>query len=153
MKVVVVEDSPLKAQAVLDLLGRTSTAPEVALERSYQGALRRIQADPPDLIILDMTLPNFDVQPGVRTGKPRPLGGYDILRKLQRKSISTAVVILTQYESFDSGEETLTLEDLNRKCRAEFPAIYRTTIYFSPSNTRWSEELIATLQTLSSKND
>lgn len=153
MKVVVVEDSPIKAQAVLDLLSRTPTVCEVALERSYQGALRRIQADPPDLIILDMTLPNFDVQPGVRTGKPRPLGGYDILRKLQRKSVSTAVVILTQYESFDSGEETLTLEDLNRKCQVEFPSIYRTTIYFSPSNTRWSDELSATLQILGENDD
>lgn len=153
MRVVLVEDSPIKAQAVLDLLERTPAVTNIAIERSYQGALRRIQAAPPDLIILDMTLPNFDVQPGVRTGKPRPLGGYDILRKLQRKAVSTAVVILTQYESFDSGEETLTLEDLNRKCQAEFPAIYQNTIYFSPSNTRWSDELTATLNSLGDQHD
>lgn len=148
MKALVVEDSPIKGRAVLELLSKAPGITSVLMERSYQGALRQIQTELPDLIILDMTLPNFDVGPNIRTGKPRPMGGYDILRKLQRKRISTSVIILTQYESFDNGAQTLLLSELDQKCRNEFPLIYRDTIYFSPTNTRWSDELLRALDSM-----
>ncbi len=148
MIALVVEDSPIKGRAVLDLLSTVPSIDAVLMERSYQGALRQIQAAVPDIIILDMTLPNFDVEPGIRTGKPRPMGGYDILRKLHRKSIKTAVIILTQYESFDHGAKTLLLSELDQKCRNEFPLIYRDAIYFSPTNMKWADELIEALRVL-----
>lgn len=58
-RVLVVEDAPINVEIVLNLLGQD---PSLALEVARTGgeALAAVRADPPDLILLDIGLPDVD---------------------------------------------------------------------------------------------
>jgi CheY-like chemotaxis protein len=137
VKCLLIEDSPLKADLILGYLDAEFPELTVDLRKSYQSGLKALSETPADFLILDMTLPNFDISPGVRHGKPRPLGGYEIMRKLNRKGICPSVLVLTQYESFGEGDQTYTLSDLSKKCETEFPRSFFGLEYFSSSADTW----------------
>ena len=85
MNIVLVEDDLQKAGEVIGMLRLAAPKAQIELCRSYQSGLRWIErANDIALVILDMSLPTFDPSPEIRPGRPRPLGGYDIMRKLRR---------------------------------------------------------------------
>jgi hypothetical protein len=96
-----------------------------------------------------MSLPTFDPGPGKRQGRPRPLGGYDLMRKAKRRGLSVPVIILTALENFGSRNEQFTFDELKRKCSAEFPETFLGAIYYSQSQSAWQSELKETLKRLS----
>lgn len=153
MNCLLIEDSPLKASLIEAHVQEHFPGIELRTERSYQSGLKRISETPPAFIILDMTLPNFDVSPNTRHGKPRPLGGYDILRKLKRRSATVEVFVVTQYESFGSGTHTYSFAELEEKCLREFPDIFRGIVYFSPSSSDWKKALTAALGSIGGNSE
>lgn len=142
MRILIVEDDARKGDAIVALLKSELDKPEIELARSYQSGMRAITERPPDLLILDMSLPNYDAVPGRRSGKPRPLGGYEIMRKLRRRGVQTASIVLTQLDHFGDGGVEYNFEDLDLKCRAEFPGTFLGSIYYAQSSSDWIGKLI-----------
>lgn len=102
----VVEDSDLKIQKIESfLLDNGFNKDQICIFRSYQSGIQAILNSPPELIILDMSIPTFDKSIDSREGRLRPLGGYDIMKKILFKKIETKVVVLTQLEFFGEGAE------------------------------------------------
>ena len=143
MNVLIIEDDPQKAERVLAVVKLASPDAVVDICRSYQSALRFFEQERDvALVILDVSLPTFDPDPEVRHGRPRPLGGYDIMRKMKRIRKLPAVVILTALENFGSSTQQYSFEQLNQKCKEEFPDNFRGAIYYSQSRTTWRDQLI-----------
>jgi DNA-binding response OmpR family regulator len=85
MEILVIEDDKLKSDRLLAFLEHAYPQVIPKLERSYHNGLRRIELEKFDVVLLDMTLPTYNPSTSARIGRPRPLGGHDILRKMRRK--------------------------------------------------------------------
>lgn len=85
LRIVVVDDEPGQAIALATLL--SGEGMHAASESSAQVALARIQADPPDVVILDVKMPG--------------LSGTDLLTALHARHPELPVVLLTGYEASD----------------------------------------------------
>tara|TARA_R110002126_G_scaffold274178_2_gene419113 strand:- start:518 stop:988 length:471 start_codon:yes stop_codon:yes gene_type:complete len=144
-----IEDSNLKASQIESFLNsELRFAADVHVYSSFQSGLKALELVPPILAILDMTLPTFDRRPNCREGRLRPLGGYDILRKMRLKNIRSKVVILTQLESFGEGVDKIGFDEITEKCKAEFPDIFLKSIYFDQGGELWQDALREVLTTL-----
>lgn len=148
MRILIVEDDVRKGDAIVAVLKSELNEPEIELTRSYQSGMRAIDKHLPDLLILDMSLPNYDAAPGRRSGKPRPLGGYDIMRKLRRRGIQTPSIVLTQLDHFGDGGVEYNFDDLDSKCRSDFSQTFLGSIYYAQSSSDWISKLIAIVKAL-----
>ncbi|MGC7840633.1 hypothetical protein ACPZMI_19455 [Pseudomonas wayambapalatensis] len=153
MLVHIIEDDELKASRILDFLKSQHPDYTFKVSGSYQSGLKSMEEETPDFVILDMTLPNFDYAPDQRDRRMRPLGGYDLMRKLKRKSYSTKVIIVTQLPSFDEDKKKLSFEEVAERCRHEFPDTFVTGIYFDQSDISWQRELISAINSLNSRDE
>ena len=147
MNVLIIEDDSQKAERVLSVVQRTAPLAKVDICRSYQSGLKFLEKETDiALVILDVSLPTFDPEPKSRHGRPRPLGGYDIMRKMKRKKRTPAVVILTALENFGSSTQQYSFDQLSQKCAEEFPENFKGAIYYSQSRSGWRDQLIDIIQ-------
>ncbi|MDN8317378.1 response regulator, partial [Acinetobacter baumannii] len=77
-----------------------------------------------------------------REGRARPLGGYDVMKKILFKQINTKVIVLTQLEFFGEGVEKISFEQLKTKCAENFSDIFLDCIYYSPTESSWCKSLL-----------
>lgn len=78
-KILIVEDEPNIIESLSFLMERAGL--DVAHERDGANALAKVEADKPDLVILDVMLPNRS--------------GFDILRDIKKLSAPPKVLMLT----------------------------------------------------------
>ncbi|MFA5976436.1 MAG: response regulator [Elusimicrobiota bacterium] len=150
MLVYIVEDSELKARKISEFFEELLPSTfSFLLFASYQSGLRAVENKSPDLLVLDMTLPNFDRLPNAREGKVRPLGGYDLMRKMKLKGLRTKVAVVTQLESFGDGEEIVSFKDMTERCHSEFPEIFLGSVYFDQAGTGWRDALASLIKSVS----
>ena len=90
-----------------------------------------------------MSLPTFDPAPDQRQGRPRPLGGYEIMRKLKRNGLKRRVLVLTALENFGSRIEPVTFEDISRRCKHEFGEMFLGAVRYTQSGNMWRADVIA----------
>lgn len=147
MNVLIIEDDPQKAERVMSVVNVAALDANIDVCRSYQSGLKFFESGKDiTLVILDVSLPTFDPEPDVRHGRPRPLGGYDIMRKMKRMKKTPAVVILTALENFGSPSQQYSFEQLSQKCAKEFPENFKGAIYYSQSRTAWRDQLIEVIR-------
>jgi len=141
MKVLIVEDDGLKrrelVQFTIDRLG----AVDVVQAASFSAGMSEVFKGVPDLILLDMSIPTFDHNATDGGGRPRPLGGYDFLFELDRLDVESRVIVVTQFESFGSGQETQTLAEVSVQMAAEFPRLFRGVVFYQASVAKWRADL------------
>ena len=142
MIVYLVEDDSLKADRLTKFLGSHFPELKIQVFGSFQSGLKAIQENTPELLILDMTIPTFDRGHNKRKGRLRPLGGYDLMRKLKLRSTQTFVIVVTQLETFGEGEDEVSFLEINSRCKREFPEMFLGSVYFRQGEAAWQNELI-----------
>jgi DNA-binding NarL/FixJ family response regulator len=147
MRILIVEDDSNKYSQIQDCLSTISKDIEVTIKRSYQSGLKEILRSEYDLIILDMSMPTFDISSREPGGPFRTFGGEEILKEMRRKSVKCKIIILTQFESFGQGKDFITLEELKQKLSLNFPDIYFDTIYYNAAETSWKYALTKMIAT------
>jgi DNA-binding response OmpR family regulator len=140
MKVVLIEDDLNKGRQITDFLAKCFPAIELTERRSYTSGLKEIRDSNPDLILLDMSIPNYDGDSVSDGGKFRSYGGRDILHQLLRRGLEIPVIVVTQYAAFSDESKSLGLAELSGELRAEFPN-YIDTIFYSASEDAWRDRL------------
>ena len=141
MLIYIVEDDPLKADSLSSFLKKIEPSATVEVFKSYNTGLFAIETLEPDLIVLDMTLPTYDRSPAKRVGRIRPLGGYELLRKVRLRGASIPAVVVTMLEAFGEGEEEVSYEDMTKICSSEFDELFLGSIYFQLGTSNWQIEL------------
>jgi len=63
MRILIIEDDANKAEHIRACVTSRSTVSEVEVRRSFQSGLREAIVSEYDLILLDMTMPSYDVGP------------------------------------------------------------------------------------------
>jgi CheY-like chemotaxis protein len=99
----------------------------------------------PAIVLLDMSVPTFDVSEREDGGTPQRLGGRDILRQLQERGLPVPCLVITQFDSFGDGKNSLTAEQLDRQMAAEHPDTYLGMVGYDPASSGWMDALLSKL--------
>ncbi|MFS2160436.1 response regulator transcription factor [Pseudomonas sp. Pseusp122] len=152
MKILIVEDDENKRSQLNSFI--ESNYPDFVVLNAYsiQKGLDYVFDEGVDLIVLDMTLPTYDVTPDEPGGGTNIFGGCDFLSQLARFDIKTPAIVVTQFEIFGSGPKTMTLEGLRALLEEEHFENCRGLIYYNASSETWMGELDCQLQSVLNKN-
>lgn len=150
MKILLVEDDEKKRLQVIDEL-QSWSAHEVTMARSLNSGLAELESQTWDLVILDMSIPAFDINTDEPGGSPQALGGRDLLHHMRRLKIATPVVVLTQYDQFGDRGSVKTLDELNNLLEREHGAGYLGAIFFNVVYDEWRELLARVVRDVESK--
>ena len=142
MKILLVEDEYPKRQNILNFLKGLKLDLEISFANSANSALDSIDIEIPDLMILDMSLPTFDINDHDNGGTPRGFGGEDVLRILLIQEIVCKTIVVTGYESFlkDDGL-SLDIDKLKQSLQFEFPEYILDVIHYNSTNDSWKTSL------------
>ena len=77
--ILVIEDDSNKLTQLCNFLKENMRTVDVRTARSLQGGIKQVRASVPSLVLLDMTLPNFDATPDDPGGKTHNFGGREFL--------------------------------------------------------------------------
>ncbi|WP_041453292.1 response regulator [Anaeromyxobacter dehalogenans] len=149
MKILVVEDDSNKSALIMRFLRTEFPTASVTAAQSYQSGLKAALGDTFDAIILDMSLPTYDISASNSGGRTRGYGGREFLEALKRRRRNTKVVVVTQFDTFGEGADAMNLTQLTEQLRAEYPDIYVGTAFYQASQTAWRDELQAYLKSVS----
>ncbi|MBW9051088.1 response regulator [Rhizobium mesosinicum] len=140
MKLLIVEDDEEKASRVSEFMTATYRPESTNIARSFQTGLRAALEQSFDLLLLDMTMTNFDRSVQDDGGRPHPFAGREILRQLLREGVHLPVIVLTQFGRFGEESEAMTLAELEAELRSRFPD-YLGIVHYRSNADNWKGQL------------
>lgn len=149
MKILIVEDNKNKLQKLIECIHNIKKEIRITEANSFTSGVRKIREDNWDLIILDMTLPTYDVTHREYGGDKKSVAGKEIMKKMLHRNILIPVVIVTQFEEF--GENRITLDILNSEFEKDFKDIWIRTIFYE--GNKWQNDLVETIQEIIMKEE
>lgn len=141
MRVLLIEDDLNKARHIASTLRESFDDVQIVERHSYRSGADEAVRGAFDAIVLDMSMPTYDVGVGEEGGRSKPYAGRHILRKIKRRRIKTCVVVVTQFETFIDGTEEQTLEELDQALQKDFGGNYSGTVFYQAGGSAWSAEL------------
>lgn len=140
--ILLAEDEAHKSKNVRDLCA--SHYPEACITEaaSVRSAISRLGRECFDLILLDMSLPTFDVADGEGGGRPQGAGGMEILNEFERLRSAPRVIVVTQYADFSIDGKWYLVSELERELREEHGDVFLGLVEFDNANSDWKRSLI-----------
>jgi len=148
MKILIVEDDENKLEKLSQYLTSLPEKHSLIRRKSYKSGWRIIESENLDLVVLDMSLPIFEVSSEEDGFEFEPFAGRDLLAEMKRKGVRVKVLVVTQFEAFGEGADAMKLPELDVLLRQRFPELYLGCVYYSPSQSRWKEEIKHYLEAL-----
>jgi CheY-like chemotaxis protein len=148
MNVLIVEDDENKRLQLKQFLDELRLGITCQVARSLQSGVRALREKSPELVILDMTLPNFDAGPDEPGGQIYPLGGREFLEQMVRFNITVPVIVVTQFETFGKGSRQMNIETLDQQLRRDYGHVYKGTVYYHAAIHGWKDELAKLIKEL-----
>lgn len=137
-----VEDEGPKLAHIRRFMRESFTNVSVSDARSVSAALDAIEEELFDLLLLDMSLPTFDVGHGEHGGRPQGFGGIEILRHIAMARLVLPTIVLTGYEAFpDEAGTLIDLNTLRERMKEEFPETVVAVVHFNSSLDDWKVSL------------
>ena len=141
MKILIVEDDEGKRRQLINFVKDIFEHIEVSTAQSLNSALKCIVRSKYELILLDMTIPTFDIDKHEEGGRPRAYGGKDLLSQMDRRNIKTPVIMVTMFDRFGKGKDSLTLKELDDKLKIEHKKNYKGSVYYNSAYDDWKMTL------------
>lgn len=150
MKILLIEDHPYKLNQVLNFLSESFSDVEVETRGSYNSGLRELilHNKKYDLLLLDISMPNYDISPEENGGDFLPMAGKLILKEMYLREIPTKAIVVTMHGSFEDGTK---LSELDKALTEEFKDNYAGHVYFTAISNEWREHLETLIKKV--KND
>lgn len=142
MKVLIIEDQIEKSEAIKSFLTSIyQNSIDISVRQSLRSGLKEtIHSAKYDLVILDMSMPNFDPsETDPIGGSPESFAGREFISQMHLRNIKTPVVVVTQYSTFEKGQTSL--EDLHHLLASTYPEIYIGSVYYSSASDDWKNDL------------
>lgn len=146
MKILIAEDNNFKKQKILEHIKSKLQDADIVETYSFTTAWQTILNNEYDLIILDMSLPTFDITGVENGGDFRALGGKEIAKKMKRRRISAPFVFITHYKNFSDDINTYTFDSLRAELLTDYPKQCLEFIYFSSNSSEWRNQLDKVLE-------
>ena len=99
-RILLVEDEAPKCRHIERFITDIVRPVSILVAKSVNSALDNIESELPDLLLLDMSLPTFDVGDRESGGRPQGFGGIEILRYMKLAGLQCPTIVITGYEAF-----------------------------------------------------
>jgi DNA-binding response OmpR family regulator len=144
VRILLIEDDTHKATHISShLYDKLQGDIFITTVRSYQSGLQAVMTEPWDVVLLDMSLPTYDITPTEDGYRFDAFAGRSILSEMKRKNVVCRVIVITQYNTLGEGQDRVTLDELSQQLKDTFPDSYKGAVYYSSSETNWKDALIA----------
>jgi DNA-binding response OmpR family regulator len=140
MTILVVEDDDEKAKDLHKFLAENYEVDSIVTAKSFQSGLREGLTGRFNLILLDMTMKNFDRTLEDEGGRPHHFAGREIMRQLQRENVVTPIIVVTYFDRFGEEAEEVTLSELKAELRRRFSS-YIDTVHYRSNVDDWKIQL------------
>lgn len=140
MNVLIVEDDDEKAKSIRTFIDEYFMTTSIQVSRSLQTGLHTALSGEHDLILLDMTMTNYERTIHEDGGRPHHFAGREILRQLLREEIHVPVIVVTQFGRFGEESEEVTLSELQADLTGRFPD-YLGTVHYRSNVDEWKRQL------------
>lgn len=141
MRLLLVEDEDPKRRHIENFVRSVRPDAEISIARSVRSAIASLLSHPPDLVLLDMSLPTFDIGTNETGGRPQGFGGRELMRNMELEDISCPVIVLTGYDAFNKAGEQVGLEELRQELSADHPGIFVALLQFNSAYGDWQDRL------------
>ena len=151
MEILYVEDEQNKARQVIQAIRESIPSANILLKNSYNAALMEISRENLDLILLDMSLPLYDISESMEYEEDNdfePFAGIDLLEELVRIDSEKKVVIITAFDVLGEDDNKINLAQLDTKMKEEYKDNYRGIIYYNSSSLEWCHKLVELIKLL-----
>ena len=140
MKILFIEDHPLKQAQINRFVLEKFTDSKIEVKNSYISGLKALKENylNYDVMLLDISMPNYDISPEDGGGDWMPFAGKKILKEMYLRDIPTKVIVVTMHGSFDDGTK---ITELDRELQSEFSENYIGYVYYSQINEDWKDKL------------
>jgi DNA-binding NarL/FixJ family response regulator len=151
MNVLIIDDSNAKIIALKEVVRKVLKDSEIVVRRSFQKALKEIENNSYEIVLLDMTIPTTERTDGRFEGRMRYFGGRELLGEMELLDYAAKVVIVTQFDRFDDGIETIEFEHLMDNLKNEFEGLLVATVFYTSISDRWVREIEEILKNIAEK--
>lgn len=149
MNFLVIEDDEYKKDKIFNCLEDTFKGFKYSYVKSVSSALSELETlDPETIVLLDMSLPTYDLDDTNSGGRPQGFGGIEILRNMEFYELQNKVIVITQYESIAFDNRVLDANALRIELAQEFPDNFYELIQFNVVTDSWKAELVSKLNEL-----
>lgn len=149
--VLVIEDDEFKATDILRLVREVIDDAMVNRAASVTSALRAITSGKFDLVIMDMSLPTFDLSGPGGGGSPQGQGGVEILRLARRLGTLSPFVVVTQYPDIDINGDNVPLEQAAKRLSDRFGLCVQACLPYEFDSDDWQDDFRASLERVRAK--
>jgi len=141
MRILIAEDETQKLVHIREAASRFFPCAKVLVAKSVRSAIDALDLERPEVMLLDMSLPTFDIGAGEPGGRPQGFGGIEVLRFADFLQVRVATFVITAYEGFEDGVRAVDLTSLDETLKKEHPHNYRGVVYYSGLGRTWADDL------------
>jgi CheY-like chemotaxis protein len=141
LRILVVEDEAPKREHICSFIQSGWPGTDIKTAKSVRTGIEEILQGNIDLLILDMSLPTFEVGANESGGRPQNFGGAEIMRYMDLYDIDIPVIVVTAYEAFSRAGRAIDHESLNEQLARDHPRFYKGLIYYNSLFAEWKKDL------------
>lgn len=142
MKVLFVEDENVKQNNILNYLKEELGIENISIVNSLMRGMLALKNDEFDMILLDMSLPLYDINgEDEEMNEFEAFGGIEILDEIDRKELCVKVLVITAFDVIEDDTKKINLEQLDEQMRENYSKYYLGCIHYDESSLEWKTEL------------
>lgn len=142
MKVLIVEDDDHKLNDIINIVKNVRQDMIIETAHSVASGVQNAVDCKYDLILLDMTIPNFDQIDGSDGGPSYKNGGEMIVRELIDEGVEFKCMVITQYETFNNE----TIDQISERITNICGDNYLGYVKYSTMDESWKADLKAIIK-------
>lgn len=150
MNILIIEDNQSKLKQIKSFVIKSYPSVSIHDALSYTAGLRRVYDERWDLLLLDMSLPIYDMNQQETGGDKKSIAGKEIMKRMIHKKIYIPTIIITQFDTF--GENEISISTLNNEFKVNFNKVWCGTINYEDSTNKWMIDLKKLLEEVFREN-
>lgn len=141
MNILIVEDDDNKRAHIKSYVSEFAPGSDIREAKSLISALRAAREIAPDVVLLDMALPNYDEGGASGNSDILHFGGQEFLRQIKRAKLGCKVIVVSQFEAFGDPPNRKTFSQLMEELEQQFGEMFAGGIYYHASMSDWIDKL------------
>jgi CheY-like chemotaxis protein len=141
VNILLIEDDEFKASDIAKVIADSMPHATVRRATSVTSALKAITEVTFSLIVLDMSLPTFELSGPGGGGSPQGQGGLEVLRLSQRLKNEAPFLIVTQYPDIEIDGRDIPLSAASRALRRRFEVNVKGCVLYEFDGNSWRAPL------------
>jgi len=143
MNILIVEDEISKEKSIKNFILEILPTANITTSNSITTAIIEIGGSDFNYIILDMSLPLYDLNDMNHSedNEFEALGGTFVLDEIDRLGRKCQVIVVTAFDVIGEGERQIELSQIKEELKEEYPLNYIDTIFYNTSGFEWKNQL------------